>query len=743
MKLLHSPEIVIFVLVIFVALCMGCSDGLFTGEESKNLPPEIWLSSGPVENDTISYMIHFYWSGWDPDGEIDFFEFVITDGHPVGFAMADTQGVDKWTRTCTFDSIFKVSADSFPRPYDDDPLYTVYDQTHTFFIRAVDMEGIRSKAANISFTAWTLAPVIKIDRPKGSVRTYSTVITFGWTGKDPIDSPTNFQDPDSIRCLYYQVLNHENIYDPTFMIIDDMNENPEWYEDKWGPWISYTAPGDSGRIMVVGDDEILEINRSHIFAVQAKDEAGAVTSIFQKDQNVRRFLVSWKAGPVLTVSEQYLGTSKFIGLDMNAIENQLPPGIPLTFSWKADASAYGGEITGYRYGWDVQDLNDPDDWEVDFSPFHLIGPERTLYSGNHTFYIQTLDNGGKVTMGRISVEIIPFSMDRAILWVDDYPLSDVPNLQRTNPTETEHDVFWTDLLSKVDGFEPERDQFDCEDYNFNPPEITVTGKYKNIVWTYNSSSNTSFGQVIQFTPESLVGQSGDITINYLSIFLKKGGHLWTLGRSDGASGGLSLAFPTSPEFPASFKFDMTPVLDDTSSVFSMPYQDYCVSVVDKIIGIFRIGPEMPGRGYDRDALRFMYKEPDDTLAGKFTGFPEEVLLWDEITDCPNCFFNPQIRGFTYVEMYNVEYWMKISMIAPLHCFHPLYRMRTRSTFSAVDHAVVALVINKYADVVPQVNSGVPVAANSFHFGLPLWFFDHAAVDSIATEIFDEWGILLD
>ncbi|MBN2071469.1 MAG: hypothetical protein JW814_08435 [Candidatus Krumholzibacteriota bacterium] len=741
MKARHIPGILVILFAILLALITGCADGIYTGSESDNQPPEIWLSSGPVNNDTTSYSVHFYWSGWDPDGEINFFEFVFVDGKPFGMSVADTMGIDKWTRTNSFDSVFKVEADSFPRPYEDNPLYTRYDRTHTFFIRAVDLGGKRSEPANISFTAWTLAPYVQIEKPVGRGRTYSTKVTFEWTGKDPIDSPSNTQNPDSIRYLITQVLNHENRYDNDFPIIDDLNENPAWYEDRWSKWISYTAEGDSGRSTVIGEDEILELNREHIFAVQAKDEAGAVTALFREDQNVRQFLVSWKAGPLLTVSEPYLGSFRFLGSLQIPVQKDLPPGVPLNFTWIADASDYGGEITGYRYGWDVQDLNNPSDWEANFSPFLKAADERILYSGSHTLYVQVKDNTDKVTLGRILINIIPFSMERSVLWVDDYPSTFEYNPYRTDPMESEHDQFWNDILARVPDFEPLRDQFDCRSTNFTAPTINVVGKYKNIVWTYSSSTSSTLGQVIVFIPESMVGQTGEIAINYIAIFLKKGGHIWTLGRSDRASGGISRIFPVPPEFPAVVKNEITPDPEDTSGVRSLAYKDYCVSVIDKVVGTFKTGIEMPRRDIDRDALRYIYKETSDSIAQEFSAFPEELQLWEGITDCPTCFFNPLIRGFTYVELYNPQYWMDTRGITPLGCFHPLYRMKARSSNSAINDAVCAIILTKYSNITPVVESGRAVAANSFHFGLPLWFFDHEAADSIAAVIFNEWGIL--
>ena len=57
-------------ILLTMMLLIGCSEDVFIGTQKTNQSPEIWLSSGPVEGDTIGYQVHFYWGGWDPDGEV-------------------------------------------------------------------------------------------------------------------------------------------------------------------------------------------------------------------------------------------------------------------------------------------------------------------------------------------------------------------------------------------------------------------------------------------------------------------------------------------------------------------------------------------------------------------------------------------------------------------------------------------------------------------------------------------------
>ncbi len=83
--------------------------------------------------------------------------------------------------------------------------------------------------------------------------------------------------------------------------------------------------------------------------------------------------------------------------------------------------------------------------------------------------------------------------------------------------------------------------------------------------------------------------------------------------------------------------------------------------------------------------------------------------------------------------------MQAAGLSSKPCFHPIYRLETASRQSALYGQAAALWITRYADVSPPAPGAV--AAPSVHFGFPLWYFDHAAADSIASAIFEEWSIL--
>ncbi len=737
-------------ILLTLMLLIGCSEDVFIGIPRTNRAPEIWLSSGPVEGDTTGYQVHFYWGGWDPDGEISFYEFVVAEGDPTGFNPEDTTGLDKWTGTAAHDSIIRVSADENSATVSiNNSLYTKYDKTHTFFIRGVDLLGKRSVAVTRSFTAWTLAPYVIIEAPEPSQTVLSRVIRFTWVGRDPIDDPGNTQDPDSIRYLWGLVTDTAGNYDPGFDMPPDMNANPGRYEDKWQPWIYYRAEEDSGRTTIIGDDEVLQVNNSHVFVVQAKDEAGAVTSIFTRDVNFRQFIVSASKAPSLTVFEPFLGVYRFIGRNLTPEKCDMPPSIPLNFRWWADASTYGGQIVGFRYGWDVADINNPSDWEGPFSPFTTAADERIHYSGIHTFFVEAIDNAGMTVLGMIEINIIPFSMERNLLWVDDFYSTDFTQNVYVMPTETEHDNFWLDICSRANGFDPEVDVYDAAQRNFRAVEMGMVGKYKNIIWTYSSDLETNtWSDVVYFMPESQVSSGTELTVNYLSIFLAKGGHLLTLGRSDRAGGLAGILSPLYMSFPMSFKCEITGNQTgcdgDTSGVNCLGYKDYCISMLDKIDGIIRQDTDMPTRQVSHfDAMSYAYRDDSDTVTAKFPELPEELHLWDVVMQ-PGAFWSPLYPGgpggFTYVEIYNPEYWMNEKFTDNQTCFHPMFRMRTASSMSALDHTTIGVWVTKYQDIVPEPDAGLAVAAPSFHLGFPLWFFNRTQGNKFIDVVFNEWCI---
>jgi len=106
--------------------------------------------------------------------------------------------------------------------------------------------------------------------------------------------------------------------------------------------------------------------------------------------------------PHLTVSEPELGTWEFDAGSAPIMLN-LAPSVPLDFSWIGDASAYAGSIDAYRYGWDVSNPEDDNQWDTDWCVGCLAAPTRTFGSGSHHLRIQVRDTAGAITEASILV----------------------------------------------------------------------------------------------------------------------------------------------------------------------------------------------------------------------------------------------------------------------------------------------------------------------------------------------------
>jgi hypothetical protein len=560
------------------------------------------------------------------------------------------------------------------------------------------------------------------------------------------DPSVNITFPDPSYLPYYaQVVDFEWVSDTSCEIVstrylimpvepmDDMisalNEDPGALEEYWSRW----RPFDER----VGNTIRLDSELSygyHLFAVQARSAGWKITEEFVADLNARIFHSRYRSdGPILELSElNYLGALSdyyphaYPGIEFNW---EVAGGCGLKFRIDANAEYYGRRVAGYRYGWDIRDL---DRWDEPFTDINEI-PERGFDSGDHYLTIEAIDDLGNVSTKAYRFTFVPMTMERDLLWVDDFPSTNAPSPVKTMPTEDEHDLFWEGLCSKNTGFDAGMDVYDVIEHNNVPPTLELLSHYKNVIWTYSSTENTAWSQMLR-------PYDRERKINILPMFMGNGGHVWTLGRSMRITGGLLNVLPDPSVVPSSVQC----TTGENCGIDQMPSRDYGVTVVDGVIGTFRTGEEMPPgtvRSVDRDALRQAYSDESDPVTLAHPDLPATLELREEITDCPSCFFNLTDRGFSYAEVYNPEYWMDFNFFLDQPGFHPMYRMRAMNNLSPLDHQTIAIWVTKYRDVMPDVILGPAVAAPSAHMGFPLWFFDHDKANQIADVIFEEWGLL--
>jgi hypothetical protein len=479
-----------FLMVVIVAV--GCSedDGL---RDYKNDPPTVWITGGPPEGEISSYKIDFSWGGSDPDGEIAYYEYCITDNEDA-FDPADTTGADKWTRTGETSDTFVFSADQLVDSLANDQVEE-FRRSHTFFVRAVDDDGATSPVpAYRSFTSMTLSPEVYVLIPRKNALTPAEmppVCTYRWEADDYVDDRQSRQDPEYVSWILEPLSAHS----------DGWRETVDWIrslpvdDPRWGDWVPYPGTDDAGKSWTTPTMEL----GYYVFAIRAKDEAGAITPVFDEEKNVRRVYVSRRTtGPILTVHNRFVGSVRTYVCNTPLTIIDLPAGIPLEFSWCAEALYYGGMVAGYRYGWDVADLNDPTQWEIDFTPFPPHGEgepacaqtaqPRQFHYGTHVFTIEVVDNHGMCSRAEVKINSVLFTMENDLLLVDDYAESDWSGWENpqdlgVEPNDAEHDEFWIQALADVYGFNPDQDIVEVDGRAGSAVPLTKLAQYKSIIWS--------------------------------------------------------------------------------------------------------------------------------------------------------------------------------------------------------------------------------------------------------------------
>jgi hypothetical protein len=232
-----------FGLIALVTLS-ACATDQLQGEMRENQAPQVWLSAAPPEGSVSKYTVHMYWGGWDPDGEISHYEYLVSDNRTGIFAAADTMGAP-WMPVLGNDSSFTFSADVLADSNTTDQV-SVFTRSHTFFIRAVDSEGKRSvQPAYRSFTSRTLSPSVTVLVPlrnQLNPADLPPIATFRWRATDFVDDRLNPGEPDSVQYALTSTAAFGGDFVKTIAYLSKPAAAREWH-----PWVYYRAPNDSGK----------------------------------------------------------------------------------------------------------------------------------------------------------------------------------------------------------------------------------------------------------------------------------------------------------------------------------------------------------------------------------------------------------------------------------------------------------------------------------------------------------------
>ena len=424
----------ILVLATGIGYLAGCSNSVKPPPPPPALFPETELTFAPLQGDTTLFRVHFFWNGYDKDGEVVRFRFAID----ADTALPETA----WHTTTAKDTTLKFLVD---------PVHEI--ETHTFEIASEDNSGrIDQTPARRTFSAKTTPPTSEITKgPSAFNPLVGPNFTFEWQGIDPDGGETGGRAP--VDSFEYVLLLIGGVGDTTGL----HPPLPFFEQTKYvnlineGTGATLPAPYDDWRWIGIHDLKHRFRNATpgeYVFAERAVDIAGATEKNLKWVTNIRHFTVSTaNPGPSLVIRSSVLvqplpptsGPEDTPRKDIQIFEGET-----ISFSWTASAEAYGGEIVGYTFALD------------DTSSFPGIDLLRTgatftpaqLPAGHHFLFVRAVDDGGLITNAVIPILIVhpafkDASNGRAVLYVDD-SMSPGSQLSRilSYPSDIEETNWW-------------------------------------------------------------------------------------------------------------------------------------------------------------------------------------------------------------------------------------------------------------------------------------------------------------
>src|SRR5262245_50585603 len=159
-------------------LAAGCASDKIGGTLVPNLPPSVEFTHAPIGPDQSQpdfYAYRVFWSGYDPDGRVDRFEYCI-DPTPAESA---------WVRTPRSEELLFFTATQPEAGKGQVRRATAF---HTLVVRAVDDRGATSPRKHREFYSWTTAPSVQILAPHPSGLLQASIVPsvfIRWDGTDP------------------------------------------------------------------------------------------------------------------------------------------------------------------------------------------------------------------------------------------------------------------------------------------------------------------------------------------------------------------------------------------------------------------------------------------------------------------------------------------------------------------------------------------------------------------------------
>ena len=552
-------------LLIGLPLVAGCGNGLRT-TPIENLAPTVRITEAPRDTNAVCtgelgescYALTVSWSGFDPDGRVDHYEYAID---PPSAADADT--VWQTTRVNQVHVDFSARVE-LPRSGPEPPRFREY---HVFVVRAVDDRGRRGPPDFRAFFASTEAPWVLVTDPTPdafSAARLSSAVRIRWRGGD--EDGVTTQRPVRYKYLVITIGS-----DPS---IADVAHDPDVLRRRFAPDFAGWQSLSGGASFV--DLDHLTPERDYLFAIVAFDEAGAYSPVFSFNTNILRFRVSLSAslGPVITASSdlfQYTWSGAYCATPACELGIEIPAGKRFFVSWSGQP-APAVTVVAYRWAIDIADLTDetprtdePTDlahWSQRSAraPLVALGPYPASFAGtDHRLYLEAEDNRGFKGLAVVRFRVIAADFGRnTVLVLKDTRLR--PDaLDRATGCVARPTGFWPSQ-AELDTFLFARGGFPWRCYptgarspaglfarwsvdtlgtrpRTGDPTLRLSqlSRYGHVIWIVDSKSaaynNLHLNE--QVTALRFACQAGNF--NVLRAYLSLGGRVWLVG------GGIGLA----------------------------------------------------------------------------------------------------------------------------------------------------------------------------------------------------------
>lgn len=310
----------------------------------------------------------------------------------------------------------------------------------------------------------------------------------------------------------------------------------------WTVWQVWDLGNDEVEVAYSDLPRMDELGRTiyYVFAAQIMASDGTVSIRRDYGYDVANFRVTSALAPTLVVRHPLLGQYSGAGSNLQRTIDLLA-GLEGDFTWEADADGYGGEITSYRWGWDITDPDDPDDpgWALPpgLSDAHRRAGPIPFTSGIHTLTIRAVDSYGGVSRWLFVLSFVPVPEPQdqlPLLLVDDVPdrNSNAWPSQSGLPLDRDgfRDEFWRYVLEGsggVAGFDPDRDTFDTAD---DPLTLRDIVEYRSLIWTGRWAASSA-GTVVggKFRPGSQEHSPIDLRYVWLGAYQEQVGNLLLCG----------------------------------------------------------------------------------------------------------------------------------------------------------------------------------------------------------------------